>query len=86
MAFPGFDLILGGQKSPKMETCSKHEKHEKNMAGTANLRLQGVQKSIKIKSNKKQKNRTPEKTEKRHRKGILTEGSAAARGTVGRQL
>ena len=37
------------------------------MAGAANLRLQGVQKSIKIesnKNNKKQKNRTPDKTEK----------------------
>ena len=56
MILPGLGLILGDQKSSKMETFWKHEKHEKSMAGAANLRLQGGQKSIKIKSNKKHKN------------------------------
>ena len=28
----GFGLILGGQKSSKMMTVSKHEKHEKKHA------------------------------------------------------
>ena len=67
MTFPGFGLILGGQKSSKMETFSKHEKHEKSMAGAANLRLQGVQKSIKIESTKTQKYKRiehPKKVEK----------------------
>jgi len=29
MTFPGFGLILGGQKSSKIEIFSKHEKHKK---------------------------------------------------------
>ena len=51
----GLGLRLGGQKSSKMMTFSKHEHHEQSMAGAANLRLEGVQKSIKIeaKQNKK---------------------------------
>ena len=48
MLFLDFGILLGGQKSSKMETFSKHEKHEKSMAGTANLRLEAVQKSITI--------------------------------------
>ena len=67
MTFPGFRLILGEQKSSKMMTFSKHEKHEQIMLYAANLRLGGVQKSIKNESNKKQKKmkiKTPEKTPK----------------------
>ena len=59
----GFRLILGGQKSSKMMICSKHDKHEKSMLYTANLRLEGVQKLI-TKSRKKQKNKKTQTTEK----------------------
>ena len=45
--------MLEGQKSSKMETFSKHEKHEKSMAGAAHLRLEGDQKSIQIEAKKK---------------------------------
>ena len=54
----GFGLIVGGQKSSKMMICWEHERHEKNMAGAANLRLEGVQKSIKIMSNNNKKKKT----------------------------
>ena len=47
-------------------TFSKHEKHEKSMAGAANLRLEGVQKSVKIESKKtkKHENADTQKTAK----------------------
>ena len=53
----GLGLILGGQKSSKMMTFSKHDKHEKSMAGAAHLRLEGAQKSIKNGSEKNKKRR-----------------------------
>ena len=67
-------LILDGQKSSKMETFSKHEKHEKSMAGAANLRLEEGQKSIRIdrkKTEKKSKNRTPEIIKKIINSGVM---------------
>ncbi len=67
----GVGLILGGQKSSKMMTFSKHEKHEKSMAGAANLRLQGGEKVDKNQVEKKTK-----KTNKSNaRKNTKLEGS-----------
>ena len=51
----GLGLMLGGQKSSKMMTFSKHEKHEKSMLYTAYMRLKGVQTSTKNESGKHKK-------------------------------
>ena len=72
MKHSGFGLVLGGQKSSKMMTFSKHEKHEKSMAGAAHLRLEGDQKSIKNESKKTEKTRKsipPTKTPKMRGQG-----------------
>ena len=50
-----------------MMTFSKHEKHEKSMAGAANLRLEGVHKSIKNESKKNEKTRKS-RPPKKHQK------------------
>ena len=63
----GFGFVLGGQKSSKMMTFSKHEKHEKSMAGAANLRLEGGQKSVKNESKKTKKQENPD-TRQKHQK------------------
>ena len=63
----GLGLRLGGQKSSKRMTFSKHENHEQSMAGAANLRLEAALKSLKIKSKKNKKTRKfnhPKKHEK----------------------
>ena len=74
MTNQGLGLILGGQKSSKMMTFSKHENHEQSMAGAANLRLEAAQKSLKIKSKKNKKTRKsnhPKKHENWGVKGVI---------------
>ncbi len=44
----GLGLLLGDQKSFEMMTFSKHGTFEKSMAGAAYLRLEGIQKSLKL--------------------------------------
>ncbi len=71
----GLGLILGGQKSSKMMTFSKHEKHEKSMAGASLLRLRGDQKSIKVESEKNKKNKKIEHPKKQRNggaQGVIT--------------
>ena len=52
MLFRAFGLIWGGRKSLKIETFSQHEKSDLDMLYAVFASIQGVQKSIKIASEK----------------------------------
>ena len=63
-------LGLGGQKSWKMMTFSKHENHEQSTYIAANLRLEEGQEPTKIESKKNKKRRKNEEAKKHQTSGV----------------